>query len=203
MGARLLLLAALLSWLPGVDPVGVRGGGESIAICLLSPAAQRDRQGVVRAVTPVAEPTIFARGPFEEIRLEREGRVAWRLQGDADGPIEGPLAWPLAPLRPGEKLLLRLRPRGSGLNDFANVELIGGSMARLERSARLRSSLGRDPAAWLRAVVRELDHAHSAEALALLYDSRGPSSPRLNALRLEIHNRACDAAILGSDPPGP
>jgi hypothetical protein len=203
MGARLLLLAALLSWLSGVDPVGVRDGGESIAICLLSPAAQRDRQGVVRAVTAVADPTIFARGRFEEIRLEREGRLAWRLLGDTKGPIEGPLAWPVAPLRPGERLLLRLRPAGSGLNDFANVELVGGSTARLERSARLRSTLGRDPAAWLGAVLRELDAARSAEALALLYDTRGPSSPRLNALRLEIHNRACDTAILGTDPSGP
>ncbi|MEI8250332.1 MAG: hypothetical protein WCF98_04110 [Synechococcus sp. ELA057] len=203
MGARLQLLAALLSWLPSVEPLGLRGGADSIAICLLSPAANRDPQGVVRAVTPVADPTIFARGTFEEIRLERDGQVVWRLLSDGSNPIAGPLVWPLSPLRPGERLLLRLRPEGIGQDNFANVELIGGSSATLARSAQLRRSLGRDPAAWTRAVLSALDASRSAEALALLYDARGPSSPRLNALRLEIHNRACDSTILGPDRSGP
>lgn len=203
MAARLLLLAALLSGLPGIHPQSLRESGDSLAICLLSPAARRDSQGVVRALTPVEQPTIFARGSFDEIRLEREGQVVWRLLNSGQGAIAGPLAWPLAALRPGERLMLRLRPQGIEPGNFANVELIGGSRASQQRFSQLRRSLGRDPAAWQRAVMAELDAAHTAEALALLYDASGPSSPRLNALRLEVHNRACDSTILGTDPPGP
>ncbi|MFM7312312.1 MAG: hypothetical protein ACKO0M_03945, partial [Cyanobium sp.] len=61
---------------------------------------------------------------------------------------------------------------------------------------RLRQSLGQDPQAWQRAVIAALDAARTAEALALLFDFHGPSSPELNALRREIHDRACDSAIL-------
>ena len=205
MAARLLLLAALLSCLPvaGAEPTPPAGAGGSLAICLLSPAAGPEIQGKVEAVSPVAAPTIFARGQFEEIRLERGGRVLWSQRSDGVAPLEGPIAWPLPPLRPGERLLLRLRPAGISGDNFANVEVLGAGAATLKATARLRQSLGRDPAAWRRAVIQALDAARTAEALALLFDFDGPSSPELNALRREVHDRACDAAILGQDDPTP
>lgn len=203
MAARLLLTAALLCCLPGTaaerQPLSLPG--EPLAICLLSPAAGPEVQGQVRAVSPVAQPTIFARGQFEEIRLEQNGRVLWSRRGNAIEPLEGPIAWPLPPLRPGERLLLRLRPAGIDTGNFANVEVEGASAATLNASARLRRFLGRDPAAWRRAVIAALDGGRTAEALALLFDFDGPSSPELNALRREVHDRACDAAILGRDDP--
>jgi hypothetical protein len=205
MAARLLLFAALLCCLPvaGAEPMRATPPGESLAICLLSPAAGPEVQGRVQAVSPVADPTIFARGQFEEIRLERSGRVLWSRNSNGIEPLEGPMAWPLPPLQPGERLLLRLRPAGIGGDNFATVEVIGASAATLRASARLRQSLGRDPEAWRRAVIQALNAAHTAEALALLFDFNGPSSPELNALRQEVHDRACDAAILGQDDPAP
>lgn len=205
MAARLLLSAALLCCPPvaGAAPPPTTLPGESLAICLLSPAAGPEMQGRVQAVSPVSNPTIFARGQFEEIRLERGGRVLWSQRSNGIEPLEGPMAWPLPPLRPGERLQLRLRPAGVGGDNFANVDLIGASAATLKASATLRQSLGRDPVAWRRAVINALDRARTAEALALLFDFNGPSSPELNALRREVHDRACDAAILGGDDPAP
>ncbi len=202
MAARLLLFAALLCCLPvaGAAPTPTPPGG-SLAICLLSPAAGPEVQGRVQAVSPLADPTIFARGQFEEIRLERGDQVLWRQRSNGIELLEGPIAWPLPPLRPGETLLLRLRPAGISGDNFANVEVVGASAATLQATARLRQSLGRDPAAWRRAVIQALDAARTAEALALLFDFNGPSSPELNALRREVHDRACDAAILGQDDP--
>lgn len=205
MVARLLTLVALLCWLSiaRAEPRPLKTPVASLAICLLSPAANPEVAGVVQAVSPVADPTIFARGQFEEIRLERGGRIAWSRRGNAIEPLEGPMAWPLPALRPGERVLLRLRPVGVGEDNFADVELIGASAATLQRSARLRQSLGRDPQAWLKAVLSALDASRTAEALALLYDFNGPSSPELNALRREIHDRACDSAILGPQESAP
>ncbi len=201
MAARLLLFAALLSCMPlaGAAPGATLLAEDALAICLLSPAAGPEIAGRVRAVSPVSEPTIFARGQFEEIRLEQGGRVLWSRRGDAIAPLEGPIDWPLPPLRPGEQLLLQLRPVGIEGEHFASIELVGASAATLRASARLRRSLGGDPAAWRQAVIRALDAGRTDEALALLFDFHGPSSPELNALRREVHDRACDAAILGAD----
>jgi len=209
MAARPFIVAALLCCLPvggaerwaPAQPQDLTEPATSLAICLLSPAATQEAGGQVRAISPVADPTIFARGQFEEIRLERDGRLAWSRRSQGFAPVEGPLAWPLPPLRPGERWLLRLRPLGVGTGHFADVELIGGSAATLARSARLRRSLGRDPGAWLQAVLAALDGSRSDEALALLFDFNGPSSPELDSLRLEIHDRACDATILGPENP--
>jgi hypothetical protein len=206
MAARLLLFAALLGCLPvaGSARTPPELPGEALAICLLSPAAGPEVHGRVQAVSPLADPTIFARGQFEEIRLERGDQVLWKQRSNGIEPLEGPIAWPLPPLRPGEKLLLRLRPAGISGDNFANVEVVGASASTLNDTARLRQALGRDPGAWRRAVIQALDGARTAEALALLFDVNGPSSPELNALRREVHDRACDAAILGrTDPASP
>ncbi|MCX5949413.1 MAG: hypothetical protein NTY67_14980 [Cyanobacteria bacterium] len=204
MAARLLSLAVLLAGL--LPAAAVQAGppqGKTLDVCLLTPVARVEASGLVRAVTPAASPTIFARGPFEEIRLERGGELLWSRQASATEAIEGPQVWPLAPLGPGERLVLRLRPLGSGPADFASIELIGGRADTMAREARLRRSLGNDPAAWLRAVNAALQAARPAEALALLFDSRGPTSPKLNALRREIHDQACGSAMVNPDPTTP
>lgn len=195
MDARLFTLALLLAWLPQGGIAGIDRGGEALAICLLSPAAGPEREGLVRAISPLPDPTIFARGEFAEIRLEEDGQVLWRRLASGDQPLQGPLAWPLDELRPGQQVLLRLRPIEVGASEFANVELVGASAETLARSSRLRRTLGRDPAAWLRAVIREMRSGSSELGLALLFDFNGPSSPELNALRREIHDQACDSAL--------
>ncbi len=198
MAARLLFFAVLLPGLP-FTPVQAQGA-KVLEICLLTPSARVETSGLVRAVTPVAEPTIFARGQFEAIRLERGGKLLWSRQASAIEPIAGPIAWPLAALRPGERLWLRLRPLGAGPADFASIELIGGSAATMERGARWRRSLGHDPAAWLRSVKAALLSSQPEEALGLLFDFRGPASPELDALRQQVHDQACGSAIVAPDP---
>lgn len=203
MGIRLLTFAALLAWLPQVGIASLRPSGEAVAICLLSPAAGREPGGVVRARSPLPDPTIFARGSFAEIRLEQNGRRLWARTAGVAAPLQGPIAWPLAPLRPGQRLLLRLRPIDVADGEFATVELLGADAATMARSLRLRQSLGRQPRAWLRAVLRELQTGSSDLALALLYDFHGPSSPALNALRREIHDQACDSVLFPAVPSPP
>jgi hypothetical protein len=203
MAARLLTLAALLLGLPQAALPALQPEAKALDVCLLTPVAQVKASGLVRAVSPVATPTIFARGPFAEIRLERGGELLWSRQASATEVIEGPQAWPLAPLGPGERLVLRLRPLGSGPADFASIELIGGRADTMAREERLRRSLGHDPAAWLRAVNAALQASRPAEALALLFDNRGPTSRELNALRREVHDQACGSAMVEPDPTTP
>lgn len=201
IAARLSLVAVLLLGVPGASGQVLSPDGKALAICLLTPAARLESDGVVRAVAAVAEPTIFARGQFAVIRLEQDGHLRWSRQASALEPITGPMAWPLRPLRPGERVWLRLRPLGAGPADFASIELIGGSAATMEQGARLRRSLGRNPAAWLRSVQAALLSSQPETALALLFDFGGPTSPELDALRYQVHDQACESAMVDSDPP--
>jgi len=200
MKARLFVHAVLLGGLQLSAAQALPASERALEVCLLTPVAREEAPGLVQALTPAAEPTLFARGQFEDIRLERGDQLLWSRQARLGEPLEGPQAWPLAPLRPGEHVLLRLRPLGAGPADYASIELIGGSPVSMRRQAQLRQALGSDPAAWLAAVNAALQNSRPEEALALLFDVRGPASPELNALRREVHDQACGSAIVIPDP---
>jgi hypothetical protein len=118
-----------------------------------------------------------------------------------EGPIRGPIAWPVAPIRPGERVLLRLRPPQAPSGDFAAIELIGAPAAVMERAEGLLRSLGNDPAAWRRAFEQELERGDLSLAWALLFAHEGPSSPDLDALRLEVYRRGCGSELPAAKAP--
>lgn len=158
---------------------------------MIAPRVRADALGQASALVPLGQPTIFAMGVFDEVRIEREGRLIWQRQASEEGPIEGPIPWPLRPIRPGETLMLRLRPRGAAADDFATIGLTGAAPAVMGKADALRRSLGRDPAAWLRAVQRALGRGDLALAWGLLFAFEGPSAPELDALRREVYRRGC------------
>jgi hypothetical protein len=170
----------------------------STEVCVIAPRLHPDGLGQASALVPLERPTIFAMGRFEEVRIERQGRLIWRRQASEEGPIEGPIPWPLAPIRPGETLLLRLRPQGAAAEDFAAIGLTGAPAGVMASAEALRRSLRRDPSAWQQAVQRELDRPDLPLAWALLFAFEGPSAPELDALRREVYRRGC-----GSGDPSP
>lgn len=189
---RLAILAAGLAL--AAQPIlsgESRPAGPAQDVCLIAPRAQNDAGGRARAVVPIGRPTLFAVGELESVRLERGGKVAWQQSSSGEAPIRGPIAWPVAPIRPGESLLLRLRPPQAPPGDFAVIELVGASAPVMHKAEALLRSLGQEPGAWQRAFEQELERGDLPLAWALLFAHEGPSSPELDALRLEVYRRGC------------
>ena len=183
-------LRQLLNLAPPLAVGGSRSG-EAGSVCLISPAPQAlaTKAAVdgssedALAVTPVAAPTLLAAGPLNEIRLQRNGVVLWQLRASSSQAIDGSILWPLAPLKPGERLQLLLRPRGASGGDFASVRLQAGNAAELERSQRLIVSLGVEQKPWLAAIERT-SRSDRALAVALLTSPEAPAEIRAAALDL-------------------
>ncbi|MEB3362077.1 MAG: hypothetical protein VKI42_08155 [Synechococcaceae cyanobacterium] len=165
-------------------------------VCVIVP---RLAEGNGPTIVPLSRPTLFTAGPLLQIRIEREGRLAWHLDAPTDGLIQGPIAWPLAPIRPGEPLRLLLRPPGAAADAFAVVPIQGASAAVLQRNEALVATLGQDPAAWLRAVLQQRDRGDLVLALALLFAFEGPSSRELDSLRLEVFRRGCGGSAAAAE----
>ena len=167
-------------------------------VCVLAPRVEMTASGAARAVVPISRPTIFAVGGFDAVRLERNGAVIWTLRAGEQGPIHGPIAWPVEPIQPGETFRLGLRPLGADRHSYALIDIIGATAVVMNRSDALLNRLGDDPAAWLRAVGARLEQSDLALAIALLFAYEGPSGPELDALRREVFQHGC-----GEEPVGP
>ena len=200
--ARLHGLASILVFLCAAGPWLPAGGDEGgpIArepdVCVLTPRVEPDGDGLARALAPVSRPTIFVRNPLARVRILRGGALIWQLEANDAEPIEGPILWPLPPLREGERLTLQLQPVGADIGAFASIELQAAADAVLIRNDRLLAGLGHEPARWRTAVERAREQKDLALTSAILFAFEGPSEDELNSLRLLVIERSCGGAPL-------
>ena len=155
--------------------VGGSRSSSALSVCLVSPAPGRQ--------VPVAAPTLLAAGELNELRLERNGLVIWQERASSTTPITGPVAWPVAPLQPGDTLQLRLRPRGASGADFATITLTAASADELRRHQALIEGLGSSTARWS-AAIEQAASTNPALAIALLTSPLAPAEIRAGAAEL-------------------
>lgn len=181
-----MLLALVLAF-----TTAVRGSDLPAAVCVVSPRVEALSQGDARGEVPLPSPELVVIEPLQEVRIERGGRLVWRRVARPDKPLQGPLAWPLAPIVPGEEVLLRLRPRLAPDGAYAHVELIGAQADRMQAAEALVRTLGTRPSAWGAAIEAALVAGDVPLAWALLFHPRVPADAELQALRAEVIQRGC------------
>jgi hypothetical protein len=167
---------------------------QAATVCVLTPRLTLNARDEAVAAVPIGAPTILSTESLEEVRIERDGEVLWQRRALPGEPIEGPIPWPLAPIRPGQRLLLLLRPLGVRNDDFAIIELEGDPAERMERAQRELDGLGTDPDLWSATIQRTFDRGDLSLGLALLYALEGPASPRLDNLRRAVFLAGCGSS---------
>ena len=180
-----MLLALVLSL------AALRGHDLPAAVCVVSPRVEALSQGDARGEVPLPLPQLVVIEPLQEIRIERRGRLVWRREARGGQWLQGPLAWPVAAIAPGEEVLLRLRPRLAPAGAFAHVELIGAQADRMQAAETLVAGLAAQPAAWGAAIEAALVAEDVPLAWALLFHPRIPTDPELDSLRQEVIQRGC------------
>lgn len=163
-------------------------------VCVLTPRLALNAKGEAVAAVAIASPTILSTEPLDEVRIEQEGELLWQRRALHGEPIEGPIPWPLAPMRPGQRLVLMLRPQGVQADDYAVIVLEGDPASRMERAQKELASLGSDPIAWWAAIQQAFDRDDISLGLALLYAFDGPGSARIDNLRRAVFQAGCGGA---------
>jgi len=153
-------------------PVAVGGSrsGSELAVCLLSPWP-----GLPIGLTT---PVLQAAGPLNEIRIEQGEQLLWERRASSTQAIEGPIPWPIQPLKAGAELTLKIRPRGASGGDFAVFHFRVADAAALESNAQLANALGHDAKAWSRA-IDQLKPGQQMLAAALLSSPHAAPELRL------------------------
>jgi hypothetical protein len=209
---RSLALVGLSLLLPlGLHALASRPDSADAApsLCVITPRITDPGGRPPAALVAVSRPTLFVVEPLIELQILEGNRLLWRQGPPAGsarplagapfgalptGTIEGPVPWPLAPIRPGQALTLRLRPLESGPAAYAVVRLIGSPAGQLARGDALLASLGRDPHRWRLAVEAAMERGDLPLASALLFAFEGPGAADLDALRLTVIRRSCQPA---------
>jgi len=164
---------------------------DPVAVCVVAPRVEPVAEGDALGLVPTRTPLLVVVEPLREIRIERQGRLVWRQLAPPGQPFRAPLAWPLAPIAPGEVVLLRLRPEQAAEGTFAHVQLVGASAERMASAAALIRSLGQRPLAWLAAIESALEAGDVPLAWTLLFAPQLPQASDLTALRAEVVRRGC------------
>ena len=123
-------------------------GGQSV--CLISPKTEVNSKGDLTAVAGIPKPTLLTAGALNEVRIYREGKPIWRRVASSTEAIEGPIDWPIEPVKPDEQLTVLLRPRGASGGDFVKIALIGDSAESMKENQILLTDIGRDPRTWVK-----------------------------------------------------
>ena len=113
-----------------LEPVEAVGGSRDNAttkLCLMSPVSSRNGTNHMIWVG-LDDPILASSHPLNEIIIERSGIPVWSKLASSNQLIDQPISWPIAPLRPGERVTLKLRPvNASGMNfvEFYLIALTG------------------------------------------------------------------------------
>ena len=165
------LIQKLRSFL-GLNPPVAVGGSRSDnekMVCLVSPWPG----------TPigVSTPVLMALGPLNEMRIEKGDQVLWQQRASSTKAIEGAILWPIMPLEPGEKITLRVRPRGASGGDFASFNFQAADAKVLEENQEQVQKMGDDPSNWNK-FLSQLTPQQAPIALGLLSSPQAPTSLR-------------------------
>ncbi|WP_341884149.1 hypothetical protein [Synechococcus sp. UW140] len=165
------LIQKLRSFL-GLNPPVAVGGSRSDnekMVCLVSPWPG----------TPigVSTPVLMALGPLNEIRIEKGDQVLWQQRASSTKAIEGAILWPIKPLEPGEKITLRVRPRGASGGDFASFNFQAADAKVLEENQEQVQKMRDDPDNWIK-FLSQLTPQQAPIALGLLSSPQAPTSLR-------------------------
>jgi hypothetical protein len=123
--------------------------------------------------------------PLSEIVLEENGGVLWQELASSRQPLSPVRPWPIAPMRPGQELTLKLRAEGAAGSDYVHYRLRLADGATLVRAQALQGALAADPFAWQRLLQRAALHG-DRETAAVLLSSPQPwqQQPRLDPQQL-------------------
>ena len=163
----------------GVNPPVAVGGSRSRggqSICLLSPLPSTEiASDEVPVDVVVSQPFLIATGQLNEVRIEKQNKLLWKERGDSVRAIEGVIPWPIQPLKPGEEVTLKIRPRGASGGDFATFLLKAGKKEVLEANDHLIEQLGNDPVRWNQR-LEKLGPNEASLAAALWSNPKAPDA---------------------------
>ena len=169
-----------------------RSSSEKKSICLLTPTVVRGEDNILSAVIKVDKPTIYSLKPLNEVKLIKDNKILWRKIASSSKKIEGPINWPLDPIKRGDEFKLSLRADGASLGSEVNINLITDSKEKLNDLDEIVSKLGDSKNSWIKSINKNIK-IDKDTGLALLFSNKATVFRELQRVKLDISKEdKCD-----------
>ena len=166
-----------------------RNTSEKSSICLLIPSVIREEDNILRAQIKIDKPTIYSLKPLNEIQIIKDNKILWRKIASSNKKIEGPINWPLEPIKRGDQYKLSLRADGTSLGSELNINLVTDSKEELKKLDEIVSKLGDSQFSWIKAINKNIK-SDKDTGLTLLFSERTPIIEELNKAKLDLSTEA-------------
>mgnify|MGYP001231900120 CR=1 FL=1 len=162
-----------------------RSSSEKKSICLLTPTVVRGEDNILLAEIKVDKPTIYSLKPLNEVKIIKDNKILWRKIASSSKKIEGPINWPLDPIKRGDEFKLSLRADGASLGSEVNINLITDSKEKLNDLDAIVSKLGDSKNSWIKSINKNIK-IDKDTGLTLLFSDNAPASRELQKVKLDL-----------------
>ena len=162
-----------------------RSSSEKKSICLLTPTLVRGEDNILSAEIKVDKPTIYSLKPLNEIKIIKDNKILWRKIATSSKKIEGPINWPLDPIKRGDQFKLSLRAEGASLGSEVNINLIADEKEKLNDLDEIVSKLGDSKSSWIKSINKNIK-IDKDTGLTLLFSEKAPKSKELQKVKLDL-----------------
>ena len=166
-----------------------RNTSEKSSICLLIPSVIREEDNILRTQIKIDKPTIYSLKPLNEIQIIKDNKILWRKIASSNKKIEGPISWPLEPIKRGDQYKLSLRADGTSLGSELNINLVTDSKEELKKLDEIVSKLGDSQFSWIKAINKNIK-SDKDTGLTLLFSERTPIIEELNKAKSDLSTEA-------------
>ena len=162
-----------------------RSSSEKKSICLLTPTVVRGEDNILLAEIKIDKPTIYSLRPLNEVKIIKDNKILWRKIASSSKKIEGPINWPLDPIKRGDEFKLSLRADGASLGSEVNINLITDSKEKLNDLDAIVSKLGDSKNSWIKSINKNIK-IDKDTGLTLLFSDKAPASRELQKVKLDL-----------------
>ena len=162
-----------------------RSSSEKKSICLLTPTVVRGEDNILSTEIKVDKPTIYSLKPLNEVKIIKDNKILWRKIASSSKKIEGPINWPLDPIKRGDEFKLSLRADGASLGSEVNINLITDSKEKLNDLDEIVSKLGDSKNTWIKSINKNIK-IDKDTGLTLLFSDKAPASKELQKVKLDL-----------------
>ncbi|KZR67268.1 hypothetical protein PMIT1312_00559 [Prochlorococcus marinus str. MIT 1312] len=162
---------------------------EGLGVCLITPSLnfkQNDKENIVL----FSRPAFVSKEPLNEIQIAL-GDQQWQALASSKRDVERIVNWPFLPLKGGETIVIKLRPKGAAGADYSELRLTAASGETLKQNSTLIMGLGSNEKSWINSIKRKSINDPKF-AIALLFSPSAPDSAQIKQMRSLLIESSCN-----------